>query len=310
MGAARAGRVEAIAEALRWACALDVEAPKPGNVSRASPSHGMRAADFIASAEAAVGPLGAPGLKVGERIAEAVAATWDHVGMNTNLGIVLLAAPLTQAALTAEPDEGLRDATQRVLGELDASDAAAAFRAIVRANPAGLGQTERLDVRSATQATLLDAMREAAHRDAIALQYATGFRDVFEFGVPRFVAMRQRFADDAWAVVACYLGWLTRFPDTHIARKHGLDAAHQVNREAIVPEAELMTCRDPSALIPKLAAWDVSLKERALNPGTSADLTVASVLAARLAALLEERFLERDGATSRFATERGCQWPD
>ncbi|HET6718936.1 MAG TPA: triphosphoribosyl-dephospho-CoA synthase, partial [Rhodocyclaceae bacterium] len=83
--------------AFLWACGLDVAVRKPGNVSRASAGHGMQAAAFLSSAEAAAGPLFTPGLAVGARIEAAVAATWQAVGCNTNLGIVLLCAPLAVA---------------------------------------------------------------------------------------------------------------------------------------------------------------------------------------------------------------------
>jgi len=282
-----------IADALRWACRLDVQAAKPGNVSVASPGHGMRAEDFLASAEAIAPPLSEPGWKVGERIAAAVDATWRRVGMNTNLGIVLLAAPLTHAVRTPRPGETLERAVGRVLAELDADDAARAFRAIVQANPAGLGHVERLDVRGPVRGSLLEAMREAAHRDTIALQYANGFADVFGLGMPTFLAARDRFHGEERATVACFLAWLGRFPDTHIARKHGAEAACEVRSEA-VRVAAAWRGTDGAAADALLIAWDDSLKARGLNPGTSADLTVASLLAVRLQRVWDEQFSERD----------------
>ena len=55
-------------DAFIWACTLDVAVPKPGNVSIASPGHGMVADQFIASARAAAAPLCEPGAPVGRRI--------------------------------------------------------------------------------------------------------------------------------------------------------------------------------------------------------------------------------------------------
>jgi triphosphoribosyl-dephospho-CoA synthase len=282
-----------VANAVRWACRLDVAAAKPGNVSNASSGHGMCAEDFLASAEAIAAPLAEPGYKVGERIAAAVDATWNRVGKNTNLGIVLLAAPLAQAALAMRPEETLERATARVLAELDRDDATQAFRAIVQANPAGLGKAERLDVHAPVQASLQEAMQAAAHRDTIALQYAKGFSDVFQFGVPRFLAALARHGSEERATVSCFLAWLTRFPDTHIARKQGIDVARQVSAEAARLEAACSTGEDVAAET-LLQSWDVSLKSRGINPGTSADLTVASLLAARLQGVCTEQFSERD----------------
>lgn len=296
----RAVRPQDVADTIEWACRLDVQAAKPGNVSFASPGHGMRAEDFLVSARAIAGPLSAPGRKIGERIAEAVDATWSEIGLNTNLGIVLLAAPLAHATLSIAPGESLPSATMRVLSALDADDAARAFSAIVRANPAGLGTVERLDVRGPVQASLLEAMRAAAHRDSIARQYAIGYRDVFEFGVPHFRTARALLGSDERAVVACYLGWLGRCPDTHIARKHGLEVASQVREEALQVEAQWREARDIAAADALLQAWDAALKSRGVNPGTSADLTVASVLAAGLERLIEEQVSEPDASRARF----------
>ena len=81
------------------ACELDVTVRKPGNVSVASPGHGMTAEQFIASAEAAAAPLFEPG-RSGRRAhrARGRRRRWAAAGCNTNLGIVLLCAPIAAAA--------------------------------------------------------------------------------------------------------------------------------------------------------------------------------------------------------------------
>ncbi|HEV8313480.1 MAG TPA: triphosphoribosyl-dephospho-CoA synthase, partial [Burkholderiaceae bacterium] len=131
------------------ACQLDVEVRKPGNVSFASPGHRMHAQQFIASAEAAQQALFAPGLSVGQRIEAAVTATLAVAGCNTNLGIVLLVAPIA-AALERDPQARsaarLRAAVSAVLRTLDIGDARATYRAIARANPGGLGRADAQDV--------------------------------------------------------------------------------------------------------------------------------------------------------------------
>src|SRR5689334_5061654 len=87
----------AIEAAFLWACELDVACVKPGNVSVASPGHRMTAELFVASAHAACGPLTRSGATVGARIEAAIARTREAAGCNTNLGIVLLCAPLAAA---------------------------------------------------------------------------------------------------------------------------------------------------------------------------------------------------------------------
>jgi triphosphoribosyl-dephospho-CoA synthase len=269
---------ERIAAAFVAACRDELDAPKPGNVHVFADGHRMTADQFIRSAEAAAGPLCAPGTSVGARILGAVEATAAAVGTNTNLGIILLRAPLAAAAERQPHD--LRSEVARVLAELDIEDARLAFRAIALASPAGLGRVERHDVHAPAQVSLRAAMAEAADRDRIAQQYASGFADIFTIGQDALAATRPR--EPTWATVAVYLAFLAAFPDTHIVRKHGLTVAEAVRDAAATFHARLQTAEDPSHLLPDLLSWDRALKEKAINPGTSADLTVATLFANRL----------------------------
>jgi triphosphoribosyl-dephospho-CoA synthase len=257
------------------ACELDVTVRKPGNVSVASPGHRMSAEQFIASAQAAAVPLFEAGAPVGERIEHAVRATQAAVACNTNLGIVLLIAPLAAAGERAGALAGasaLHAALDAVLAALDVADARAAYRAIALANPAGLGQVERADVRRVPQIGLRDAMALAAPRDLIARQYANGYADLFA-ALRRDVASGFVLAQAGDAdVQRVYLGWLSRYPDSHIVRKHGNAVAHTV-----MTAAQAWAVHPAPQRAPAFAEWDESLKAAGVNPGTSADLTVATL---------------------------------
>jgi triphosphoribosyl-dephospho-CoA synthase len=268
-----------VAAAFRAACRAELEALKPGNVHVHAPGHGMTVADFLASAEASAPFIADPGRGVGSRILAAVEATRAACGQNTNLGILLLAAPLAAAAQAGAP---LRESLERVLANLTVEDASLAYRAIRLASPGGLGRSERHDVAAEPGVTLLEAMRAAAGRDRIARQYATGFADVLELGVPRLLAGRKAGWSEGWATTATYLAFLAGFPDTHVGRKHGDAAAEAVRRRAAELRPMLDTAADPEALCPVLLALDGEFKSAGLNPGTSADLTVASHFAASL----------------------------
>ncbi|WP_119354580.1 triphosphoribosyl-dephospho-CoA synthase [Azohydromonas sediminis] len=271
-------------EAFVWACELDVAARKPGNVSAASPGHGMDAAHFVASARAAAHPLCEPGAPVGRRIEAAVEATWAVVQCNTNLGIVLLCAPLAAAAERWAPtrgEAGLRASLAAVLRSLDVDDARAAYRAIARAHPAGLGRVAQQDVHAEPTLDLRAAMALAAERDLVARQYVTDFADVFAVGVATFRAALARTADPVAALQRTYLEFLAAQPDSHIVRKHGAAAAQCVMREALAWRKRARAGERVDA-DPAFAAWDESLKRRALNPGTCADLCVASAMAAAI----------------------------
>ncbi len=274
-----------IASALYDACIAELEALKPGNVGLHGEGHGMSVEEFVRSAAAIKAPISRSGATVGQRIFEAVQATREVVSCNTNLGIVLLCAPLAHAALRVQPGQTLRAALQSTLAGLNAADAGQTFRAIRLANPGGLGAAARYDVRNADpapQVTLLDAMREAAARDSIARQYANGFTEVFQIGAPGLRHALARGWTEPWAVSACYLHLLARFADTHIARKSGMAAARRVSLRAQMLDASLLRASDPQSVCGKLAAWDSELKRDGLNPGATADLSVASLFVVKL----------------------------
>lgn len=296
--------------AFLWACGLDVAVRKPGNVSAASPGHAMEAAQFLASARAAADPLFARGRTVGERIEAAVEATRAAVGCNTNLGILLLCAPLAaalervpvdgdddiaaeahgqgsgDAAVSAAANHGavgcdpaaLRLAVRGVLEALGVDDARAAYRAIALANPGGLGRVASQDVRTPPEVTLRAAMALAAARDRVARQYADGYAEIFDQGLATLCAPRGRLAA---AVQMLFLAFLAGRPDSHIVRKLGSEVAQTVTAQAADWHARLQA--DPAAgETVAFANWDVSLKHRGINPGTSADLTVCTLLTAAL----------------------------
>lgn len=269
-----------LSSAFKSACLAEIEALKPGNVHIFANGHGMVVQDFIKSAEAAAGVIAQPDLTVGQRIASAIEATWNAAACNTNLGIVLLCAPLIHAVLHGKKPT-LRERLQEVLQGLTVADAALAFQAILRASPAGLGESARYDVHAPPSVTLLEAMAEAQQRDRIALQYVTGFADVFD-GVKRYEEALQRWERPAWAATAVYLGFLAGIADTHIVRKYGEAAALAVCEEAKAHEQALLVLENPKTYQRSLLKFDADLKARGLNPGTSADLTVASLLLAML----------------------------
>ena len=265
-----------IAEAFVAACKAELRALKPGNVHVYAAGHRMQVRDFELSAEAAAPHIANPRLSVGARIHRAIDATIDAAGCNTNLGIVLLSAPLAVAA--QRTDLPLQVALQAVLAALDRKDAAEAFAAISRANPAGIGHVPKADVSQPAGVTLLEAMALAARRDRIARAYVTGFADIFDFGLPRLAKSRLRGGAPEDAVTALHMAYLAAFPDSHIARKHGLAAARSVKAIARTKHGLAQLPISPAARA-ALLEFDQDLKSKSLNPGTTADFVVATIFA-------------------------------
>jgi triphosphoribosyl-dephospho-CoA synthase len=271
---------EAVLEqAFLEACELDVTALKPGNVRVGKPAHGMTAEDFIRSARACAPALCERGASIGRRVLEAVRSTRRVVQCNTNLGIVLLAAPLCCAAEAGAP---LRATLARKLAQLDRQDAVLVYRAIRLARPGGMGTSVRHDLSAEPQVTLLEAMREAEGRDSIARQYAQGFGDVLDLGLSQWRYALSRFGDESWAVTHVYLVYLSTWPDSLIERKFGAATAQAVSARARELQSQLSAYMTVNDIESQLMAWDEELRGAGLNPGTSADLTVATALAAKL----------------------------
>lgn len=270
---------EEIAAAAQLACLLEVSAPKPGNVSPDRHFHDTRYEDFLASA-IAIGPaLAAAGDRpLGATIRAAVEATSRWTRSNTNLGIVLLLAPLARAA--ARDGGALRDRVASVLDETTVTDAAETYAAIRRARPGGLGAASAEDVATAPSVTLRDAMTLAARRDAIAREYTSRFALTFEVGAPALAAARSRNLTWSEATVECFLALLAAVPDTHIARKLGPAEAERVTGWAreIVAAGGTGTAEGRAAL----SALDAELRDprNTRNPGTTADLTCAALFVA------------------------------
>lgn len=267
-----------IADAFKQACMAELAALKPGNVHIFADGHGMVVQDFIKSAGVVAEVIAQADLTVGQRILFSVQATWQAVGCNTNLGIILLAAPLIQAALL-DNEADLQTNVSKVLNELTVDDAVMAYQAIQLASPAGLGRSEQHDVSLAPTVTLLAGMRQAQEWDMIARQYANGYADIFEFGVEKYQQALVGSQRPAWATTALYLGFLARFNDSHISRKYGEDVARQVSQEAMVHDSALLELTNPKLYQRELMSYDSDLKARGINPGTSADLTVTTLFA-------------------------------
>lgn len=269
---------EKVREAYELACLTELRALKPGNVHLHAAGHGMSVKDFEASCEASAPEISRPGLSVGQRILRAVRATREAVGCNTNLGIVLLAAPLAQAALDDTPAP-LRDCLRQVLDSLDVADAADAYEAIRLASPGGLGESSKHDVGTSPSVSLREAMAEAADRDMIARQYVTCYEDIFAGGLPTLRRMLARWHSLEWAASAVYLEFLSRFPDSHVARKFGPGVADDLRRRAARHCSKLLKSDAPGDMSARLIDFDTRLKAEDLNPGTSADLCVATIFA-------------------------------
>ena len=270
-----------IAQLAQMACIWEVCAPKPGNVTREHDFSDASMTDFLLSA-VAVGPVfaNAASLSIGEIIRQAIADTRRLVQSNTNLGMVLLLAPLVKACCGASDLGCVRQNLRAHLGELNVADARLAYSAIRQAKPGGMGKVPAADISEEPSITLLQAMILAQERDSIAREYATAFAITLEIGLPALRSALAGGAEFSGAIVQAYLTILSKVPDTLIARKTDVLTARQVSLRAgeVLNLGGIFSSKGQAALI----EMDRALRDphHALNPGATADLSTAAIFLA------------------------------
>jgi triphosphoribosyl-dephospho-CoA synthase len=266
-----------IAKWVHTACLLEVLSPKPGNVSPASEFRDASVDDFLKSAAAIAPEMSlAETRPLGETILQAVQATRAVVGHNTNLGIILLIAPLA----AVRPEQSLFDGVPDILRRTTVADSQSVYRAIRLAQPAGLGEVTDQDLQSEPSETLQECMRLAADRDLIAAQYANGFQQVLHCGL-EWLREAPGIADSQQAqIVWLAVRILSEFGDSLIARKCGEEVSHAVREKAKSLLRSGWPAKGESA--DGLAELDAFLRAdgNRRNPGTTADLVAAILFAA------------------------------
>jgi len=272
--------------AYQYACEVELQAFKPGNVSVYADGHDMTVEDFRVSAEQSATPISNINYSLGERIYYAVKATRDAVGCNTNLGIILLSAPLLMAAQKAQTADELREQLAGILANTTVTDAEWVFRAIALAAPGGLGESKQQDIAQKPEVTLTQAMKIASEKDRIALQFTTNYKDVFDFLVLRYNLALNRWGDAGWSAVAVFSAMLAKYPDSHIERKYGNIYTRMVMDTMALVDDKLSEAGKPEQLVDYLKIIDTKFKLAGINPGTTADLTVVTVLTVQLQQLL------------------------
>lgn len=265
----------------------EASASKPGNVHRAADFEDLTFIDFAASAVAIVPAFDAAayGARLGAVVFNAVTVTRQTVATNTNLGAVLLMAPLALAARRQSRD--LREAVAGVLAALDAEDARLVYEAIRLASPGGMGRVDEADVSADAPDDLLHAMRLASHRDLVARQYANGFAELFDRVVPEIAGGLARGWPLGQTIVYSQLKLMSEFPDSLIARKCGDAVAEQ--SAALAGAALAAGQPHDTAYVRAVADLDFWLRSdgHRRNPGTTADLLAAGLFASLLTGVIQ-----------------------
>jgi triphosphoribosyl-dephospho-CoA synthase len=259
------------------ACIWEATARKPGNVTPYHSFEDLTYLDFLMSA-AAIAPVMATACQrgVGATVLEAVRSTAAVAASNTNLGIILLLAPLA----AVPPGQDLQIGVQKVLAGLTVEASRLVYEAIRMAAPGGLGKAPEQDIHLEPTRPLGDVMALAAPRDLVARQYVDGFAEVFDDGLTALLTGLQRTGCIEGAIITAHLQLMASHPDSLIGRKCGHDVAQEAAlRAREVLDDDWPRRREARTALEELDTW-LRADGNARNPGTTADLVTACLFSA------------------------------
>ena len=279
---------------LNIACAMEVMSPKPGNVAPGQTFGDSSVDDFLKSACAIAAVLAVADMQsLGSRILSAVQATRSVVRQNTNLGIILLLAPLALVGREHSLEAGIFEVLQSTTVE----DSRLVYEAIRLAQPAGLGAASEQDVGREPTRNLVECMKLAAERDMIAAQYANGFQQVLRCGRDWLQDSLAVSLPQPQRIRLLAVRFIATFGDSLIARKCGKEMSDIVREKARQLLQDGWPMREATSS--SYAEFDLFLRAdgNRRNPGTTADL-IAAVLFAGLRdgyVVPEGNWFERNG---------------
>lgn len=284
---------EEIAKIVQIASALEVSGyPKPGNVHRIRDYDDMVFEDFVVSGivigdtiREACSDVDVENPQLGRYILQAVAETDRWIKNNTNLGIVMMTTPIAVAAAISESFDDIRENVKVLMANTSVDDACDLYDAINIADAGGMGDQDEYDVASdnaktelrQNNQTMYDVLKISAPWDMLAREMTSDMPAVFEIGYPTYHKLRnEKSLNDA--CVLTFLTILSQVPDTLISRKYGSDEALKIS----MMTRDLLNLKDESDFADKLKEFDDYLFKNHYNPGTTADLTAASIFVSYL----------------------------
>ena len=282
-----------IAKIAQIASALEVSGyPKPGNVHRTRDYDDMVFEDFVISGivigdtiRKACTDVDVENPELGKYILQAVAETDRWIKNNTNLGIVMMTTPIAVAASISESFEDIRENVKLLMGNTSVEDACDLYDAINIADAGGMGDQDEYDVASDSakqelrdnNQTMYDVLKISAPWDMLAREMTSDMPAVFEIGYPTYHKLSNEKTQNE-ACVLTFLTILSQVPDTLISRKYGSDDALKVS----MMTRDLLKLSGSDDFMDKVSEFDDFLYKNKYNPGTTADLTAASIFVSYL----------------------------
>jgi triphosphoribosyl-dephospho-CoA synthase len=214
-----------------------------------------------------------------------VAETDRWIKNNTNLGIVMMTTPIAVAASISDSFDDIRENIKLLMGNTSVDDACDLYDAINIADAGGMGDQDEYDVASdnaknelrQNNQTMYDVLKISAPWDMLAREMTSDMPAVFEIGYPTYHQLREEKSQNE-ACLLTFLTILSHVPDTLISRKYGDDEALKIS----LMTRDLLKMRDSADFIDRVSEFDEYLFKNKYNPGTTADLTAASIFVSYL----------------------------
>ena len=264
---------------IKFVCDIEMKSLKPGNVHKYFKSYDMSTKDFIKSSLIISKLLTRKNFNLGEKILYSAKEIKRKVKKNTNLGIILMLAPIVEVV----EKEGILNKKQLIkkieslIKKQNINNSINIYKAISLVAPGGLGSSKKYDVNKLPKKKLYEVMKFAKNKDLISKQYHNGYKDILNIGIPAYKEFYQKWGKIEWALTGVYLNFLRKFNDSHIIRKKGLKTAKKVKKDAKIYYNILKESNKLTKIKKKLLFFDKKLKSKDINPGTTADLSIATL---------------------------------
>ena len=209
---------------------------------------------------------------------------WQHGG-NVILGHILVLTPLAATAVICLILNKLclydfKSILKKVIEDTTVQDTIFLYESIRISNAGGLGKVERYDINDENafneikddQITLKKIFEYSQNIDSISKEYSTGFKIILDEGLPYYIDIFNKTNNINIATVNTFLKILSKYPDTLIIKKSGLESAKLISKKAkkIINIGGMITEKGKK----EIENLDNELyKENGkFNPGTTADL--------------------------------------
>ncbi|MBP2143801.1 triphosphoribosyl-dephospho-CoA synthase [Methanococcus voltae] len=298
-----------IMKASQMACCLEVSSFKPGNVHRTRDYHDIKYHHFITSGIAFGNAIYSASnmfkdqdisieldsnsdlkessdfqINVGKAIKEAVVESVKWSPSNANLGIIMLHTPIAMAASKLENFnlEELKKWTEYITNNTTVDDAIAVYEAIeigmAYVNPPEEGpDVKNNDSKKELvekNLNLYDVYNISKEWDTISKEWVSNFKISYE-GYELLKNNYENCKEIHEAVTLTFLEILSKYPDTLIARKKGIEFSKLVSEKAKETLKNFKKTGDRTVILD----FDTYLSQESnkLNPGTTADLMASAL---------------------------------